>query len=57
MHSVLACCSFCPNAKGFSGDDQLEQLLKDPTIDACIVVLPVQVMLQVLNAETGHAVV
>ena len=29
------------------GDQQLDELLQDPSIDAVVIVLPVQVMLQV----------
>ena len=40
-------CRFAPTVKGFHGDDQLDNLLRDPNVDAVAVVLPVQVMLQV----------
>jgi len=45
--ATLMLCRFDPNAKGYHGDDQLENLLRDPNVDAVAVVLPVQVMLQV----------
>ncbi len=43
----LMLCRFAPNVKGYHGDDQLDNLLRDPDVDAVAVVLPVQVMLQV----------
>ena len=45
--ATLMLCRFDPNAKGYHGDDQLDNLLRDPNVDAVAVVLPVQVMLQV----------
>lgn len=38
---------FSAEVKGYHGDDQLEHLLRDSSIDAVAIVLPVQVMLQV----------
>lgn len=40
---------FSPTASAHHGEDQLEQLLQDSSIDAVIIVLPVQVMLKVTN--------
>lgn len=40
-------CRFSAEVKGYHGDDQLEHLLRDSSIDAVAIVLPVQVMLQV----------
>lgn len=48
-------CRFAPNAKGYHGDDQLDNLLRDANVDAVAVVLPVQVMLQVgVCCQPGH---
>ncbi|KAL3140220.1 hypothetical protein ABBQ38_004496 [Trebouxia sp. C0009 RCD-2024] len=38
---------FSPDASSHHGEEQLEQLLQDASIDAVIIVLPVQVMLKV----------
>ena len=38
---------FSPGASAYFGEDQLEQLLQDPSIEALIIVLPVQIMLKV----------
>lgn len=38
---------FSADVKGMHGDQQLDELLQDPSIDAVLIVLPVQVMLQV----------
>ena len=46
-HADATACRFSPDVRGSNGDSQLDDLLQDDTIDACIVVLPVQVMLQV----------
>ena len=40
-------CRFSPDASSHFGEDQLEQLLQDASIDAVIIVLPVQIMLKV----------
>ena len=42
-------CRFSSSASAHFGDDQLQQLLQDPNIEAVIIVLPVQVMLKVTD--------